>query len=132
MDREIFMGKMELDKIFSKQSADEFISNRQVVYYLCIPILLFYLENKRKGPSLIAEMNGFIKAIELGIKHNIVPINLSIESIHDAIDDEWYVCHNVSNHLNPFFLSTYTSLLYGNPWWECEGLESFINQFFAE
>lgn len=132
MDREIFMGKMELDKIFSKQSADDYIHNKQVVYYLSIPILLFYLENKRKGTFLIAEMDGFIKAIESGFEHNIVPINLSIDSICDAMDDEDYVCNNLSKHINPYWLSTHTSLLYGNRWWECEGLESFINQFFVE
>ena len=133
MDREVFMGKMELDKVFSKQSAEDYIRNRQVVYYLSMPILLFYLENKRKGPSLITEMNGFIEAIEKGFEHNIVPIDMSLESIIEAIDDEWYICHNVSKHLNPFFLSTFTSLLYDvNRWWECEGLEAFINQCFAE
>lgn len=131
MEKEVFLGKLELERIFSKQSTDDFIHNNQVVYYLNIPILLFFLENKRKGKYLISEMEKFIDAIESSFEHNIIPINLSVDSIQEALMDDGYTLHKVSKLMNPYVLSAQTSLLYGNCWWECTGLESFIDNYFS-
>lgn len=131
MEKEVFLGKLELERIFSKQSTDDFIHNNQVVYYLNIPILLFFLENKRKGNFLISEMVKFIDAIESSFEHNIIPINLSVDSIQEALMDDCYALHKVSTHMNPYFLSAQTSLLYGNCWWECAGLKAFLDNYFS-
>lgn len=131
MSQEVFMGKTELDSIFAKQSVNDYVNNHEVIYYLSIPALLFYLESKRKGSSLNTEMKGFVQALESGFEHNIVPIHLSAESIQDALTDEVFINQNVSMHKNPFHLSAQTSLLYGDPWWSCEGLESYIDAFFS-
>lgn len=131
MSQEIFLGKTELDSIFAKQSVSDYVNNHEAIYYLSIPALLFYLESKRKGSSLNTEMKGFVQALESGFEHNIVPINLSIESIEDALADEDFINQNVSMHKNPFLLSAQTSLFYGNPWWSCDRLESFIEAFFS-
>lgn len=130
MSREVFLGKKELDNIFSKQSVDDFIHDNQTIYYLSIPVLIFYIESRRKSTSLIAEMRGFMAAIQLGIEHNMVPIELSVECFKSALADKEYVANCVSRRLNPYWLSAYTSLLYGDCWWECTDLESFIDITF--
>ena len=131
MNQEVFMGKTELDSVFTKQSVYEYVNDHEAVYYLNMPVLLFYLESKRKGSSLNSEMKGFVKALESGFDQNIVPINLPIEPIVDALEDEDFINQNASRHKNPFSLSARTSLLYGNPWWSCDGLESYIDAFFS-
>ena len=96
MNPEVFLGKTELDGVFTKQSVSEYINNHERVYYLSVPMLLFYLENKRKGPSLNADMKRFVKALESGFDSNIIPIDLTIESIVDALADDDFVNQNIS------------------------------------
>ena len=129
MSQEVLLGKTELDSIFAKQSVNNYINDHGVIYYLSVAMLLFYLENKRKGSSLNTDMKGFVQALESGFDYNICSIDLTLESILGALGDDNFVNQNSSMHRNPFSLSAHISLLYG--WLACDGLESSIDAFFS-